>query len=169
MDFFIILLLISIFILPGLLKKNGKGKPNSRRKDWLSPQGQRDIQSYINSNPADDFDDDDDEWEDKSHNTLDPLTEVRSRIMTMSVNQARQYAAHKAGKRLSAKDHYHDPIKPDPPKGDSPDADDMNRRRHSNWGERARPGVLSTGNILIVIAAGLVLIILMNISANLSG
>lgn len=166
MDFFIFLLFISIFILPGLLKKNKAAQRKNLYKTRLSGQGQRDIQKYVNQNASDD---DDDEWQDKSETLADPMKEIRSRIMTMSVNQARQYAAHKAGKRLPAKEHHHDPVTPNPPKGDSPDADDKNRHRHTDWGARAGPGLLSTRNALIIIAVGLVLIILIGTSENLSG
>lgn len=160
MDFFIFLIFLAVFILPAL-KKAAKTKTSNKSVKWGEPEARQSYQGY-----DDDDDADDSPWGTQTQLNKN-LGDIHARIKTISVNQAKQYAAHKAGQRLPAEEHYHDPITPDPPAGDTKDADDKNRQRRSDWGQRAGPGLLSTQNILILLLIGFVLTILANTPVNI--
>lgn len=84
--------------------------------------------------------------------------ELKSRVKSISKQQAVQFARKAAQKKASGLNDDGDIPVIDPSK--NRDMQDKNMSRREDWGSRAGPGILSTPNILIFIALALVGILL---------
>lgn len=162
MDFFFFLIIILVFVLPGMLnsaKKKGKSiNLDNFDQDYREPYGSNDEGAGEYS-------------ENKAYQSAQ-FRELKKRIQIVATKQGTTFGrkqAMEAARKLQRENPYLNENTGDDSVSEvSRNAYDTNRSRREDWGQRAGPGILSARNLLIILAGLLIISALGLIPSQLS-